>query len=167
MKKLFGLLAFVTIVVLFAGCTPTPAATTEAPTTAPVATMVASTSAPAAVTAGPLEIKGLVAAPQTLTVDQLKAMTVVTKTVDTPKSGKADFTGVLLSDLLTLAKVNSTATTLVFTGSDGYSAQVDLTEAKSCADCMIAITTDSGLESVMPGHAGKAWVKNLITIELQ
>ena len=155
MKKLFSLLAFVTIVTMFAGCAPAPVATTEAPTTTP------------AVAAGPLEIKGLVGAPQTLTVDQLEAMTVVTKSVETPKSGQADFTGVLLSDLLTLVQVNSTATTLVFTGSDGYSAQVDLAAASSCADCMIAITTDSGLESVMPGQAGKAWVKNLITIELQ
>ncbi len=155
MKKLFSLLAFVTIVAMFAGCAPAPVATTEAPTTAPAAA------------AGPLEIKGLVGAPQTLTVDQLETMTVVTKSVETPKSGQADFTGVLLSDLLALAKVNSTAATIVFTGSDGYSAQVDLVAASSCADCMIAITTDSGLESVMPGHPGKAWVKNLITIELQ
>jgi len=172
MKKLFGLLAFFTIAAMFTGCAPTPAATTEAPVVIPptmeptVALTVAPTTAPAA-TAGPLEIKGLVGAPQTLTLDQLKAMTVVTKNVDTPKSGKADFTGVLLSDLLALVQVNSTATTLVFTASDGYSAQVDLAAATACADCMIAITNDNGLYSVMPGHAGKAWVKNLITMELK
>jgi hypothetical protein len=172
MKKLFGLLTLVIIAAMFAGCAPTPAATTEAPVVvsptveATVAPTVAPTTAPAA-TAGPLEIKGLVGAPQTLTVDQLEAMTVVTKSVETPKSGQAEFTGVLLSDLLALAQVNSTATTLVFTASDGYSSQIDLAAAIACADCMIAITSDNGLYSVMPGHAGKAWVKNLITIELQ
>jgi DMSO/TMAO reductase YedYZ molybdopterin-dependent catalytic subunit len=176
MKKLFGLVTLVIIAAMFVGCAPTPAATTEAPVVVPptveptlaptVAPTEAPTTAPAA-TAGPLEIKGLVSAPQTLTLDQLKALAVVTKSIETPKSGTVEFTGVLLSELLALAQVNSTATTLVFTASDGYSAQVDLAAVSACADCMVAFTTDNGLYSVMPGHAGKAWVKNLVTIEIQ
>jgi hypothetical protein len=75
---------------------------------------------------------------------------------------------VRLSDLMTAAAVKPEAVSLVLTGSDGYSATIDLATLKACTDCMVAFTSTPGtFLSVMPGQAGKVWVKGLVKIEFK
>ena len=115
-----------------------------------------------------LTISGKVNTEQQLSDSALHKMTVVTLNLTHPKNGAADYTGVRLSDLLAKAGVQSGATSVVFTASDGYSYTANLSDITACADCMVAFdATASVYDMAMPGMAGKAWVGKLITIELK
>ena len=115
-----------------------------------------------------LVVTGLVGKELSLTESDLHAMTVATITADQPKVGSQSFSGVRLSDLMTAAAVKPEAVSLVLTGSDGYSATIDLATLKACTDCMVAFTSTPGtFLSVMPGQAGKVWVKGLVKIEFK
>jgi hypothetical protein len=120
--------------------------------------------------AGPvtLTVTGLVGTPLSLTDANLHAMTVADITAEQPKVGSQTFKGVRLSDLLVKAQVKTGAASLVFSASDNYSAQLDLATVTSCSDCMVAFTSTAGSYLlVMPGQAGKSWVKNLVKIEVK
>ncbi len=152
MKK--GLLiAAIVIMVMIAGCKATP--TTSAPAAAE----------PAAVPA--LTVTGLVATPQSWTLDQLGALNLVDETVEHPKNGPMDVRGVLLSELLALAAPTSDATAIVFTASDGYTGEIDLATVTACATCMVQIGEDGKLNAIMPDQSSKLWVKDIINIEVK
>jgi tungstate transport system substrate-binding protein len=124
------------------------------------------TATPQASTA--LVVTGLVGKQLNLTEADLRALTVVSITADQPKVGTVNFTGVRLSDLMAAAAVDTAAVSLVLTGSDGYSATIDLATVKACTDCMVAFTDTPGtFLSVMPGQAGKLWVKGLVKLEFK
>jgi hypothetical protein len=66
------------------------------------------------------------------------------------------------------ASVQSAATTLVMTGSDNYSASIDLATLKACADCMVAFTSTPGsFLAVMPNQPGKVWVSSLVSLQFK
>jgi len=126
------------------------------------------TATPASAASGSLAIKGLVDKPLTLSETDLRGMTVATITADQPKVGPQTFIGVRFSVLMAAASVQSAAASMVMTGSDGYSATIDLATLKACTDCMVAFTSTPGsFLSVMPNQPGKVWVKDLITIEFK
>jgi len=154
-------LASMTLAACGTAATPTPAPTAVPPTAVPP------TTAPVA-TGGTLAITGLVGKPLTLSEADLRAMTVADITADQPKKGVLPFSGVRLSDLMTAAEVKPEAASLVMTAGDGYSAEIDLATLKACADCMIAFTDTPGtFFAVMPGQAGKLWVKNVTGLEFK
>jgi DMSO/TMAO reductase YedYZ molybdopterin-dependent catalytic subunit len=141
------------------------------PTALPAATATVMASA-ATAPAGDfttLTITGLVTAVKTWKVDDLKAMDVVKMTVDQPKKGKVDVTGVKLNTLLDLAGPKPDAKTVVFTAVDGYFSQVALADVRACPNCMIGFNETGGMNTVMPGTGmpGNLWVKNVIKIELK
>jgi hypothetical protein len=141
---------------LLAACGPAP---TPVPTVAP-------TTAPPA--GGSLAVIGLVGKALNLTEADLRAMTVADITAVQPKMGSQSFSGVRFSDLMTAVQVQPGAISLVMTGSDGYSATIDLATLKACTDCMVAFTTTPGsFLSVMPGMPGKLWVKDLVKLDFQ
>jgi hypothetical protein len=113
-----------------------------------------------------LALTGLVTTQQSWTLDQLKAMDVVSETV-TKKDATIDVSGVLLTDLLALAGPTAAAATVTFTGSDGYSADVDLAFLTSCATCMVQIGDDGKLNTILPDQSTKAWVSDLVSIEVK
>lgn len=143
----------------------TSAATAPAATAAETATTAASDSG--STTSGTIVVKGMVDNPLTLTVESLKAMNPVTITAEHPKLGKQQYTGVRFSDLLAALKVQAGATTLDLASSDGYMAEVSLADLKASADAMIAIGDDGTLNAVMPGLSGKAWAKDLVSLEFK
>jgi hypothetical protein len=115
-----------------------------------------------------LTVTGLVGKPLSLAEADLRALTVASVTADQPKVGSVTFSGVRLSDLMAAAAVDPAAVSLVLTGSDGYSATIDLAAVKACTDCMVAFSDVPGtFLSVMPGQAGKLWVKGLIKLEFK
>jgi hypothetical protein len=115
-----------------------------------------------------LTVKGLVNTEQDLSDSALHKMIVVTLNLTHPKNGPTNYTGVRLSDLLAKAGVQSGATSVVFTGSDGYTYTANLSDITACGDCMVAFdATPSVYDAAMPGMSGKAWVSSLITIELK
>jgi hypothetical protein len=115
-----------------------------------------------------LTVTGLVGKPLSLTDAGLHAMKAANITAEQPKKGSQSFTGVRLSDLLAKAQVKSEAASLVFSASDNFSAELDMPTVNSCADCMVSFTDTAGTYLlVMPGQAGKMWVKNLVKIEVK
>lgn len=117
-----------------------------------------------------LTITGLVNHELKLTNSALHAMTVVTLNLVHPKNGPTDYTGVRLSDLLTQAGIQTGATTVTFTASDGFTNDVDLTTVQACTDCMVAFdpTTPGVYNLAMAGQtSGKAWVNGLVTITVK
>ncbi len=114
-----------------------------------------------------LVITGLVGQEQSLTMEALKAMDVVTVTVEHPKKGTQTGTGVRLNALLDLAQVKPEATALVLVASDGFTATVALADIRACQDCLIAFNQEGNLKSMLPGQQGNAWVKGVIEIEVK
>jgi hypothetical protein len=115
-----------------------------------------------------LTVSGLVDKPLSLTDADLHDMNVITATVEHPKDGPTEYTGVLLNDLLADAGVQSGATTVTLVASDGYSYDLELTVVQECSDCMIAFMGEAGdYMSAIPGQSGKAWVKGLVSIEVK
>jgi hypothetical protein len=113
-----------------------------------------------------LTVTGMVGKSLSLTDADLHGMKVADITAEQPKVGSKNFTGVRLSDLLSKAQIQSGSANLAFSASDDYSAELDLVTINACADCMVSFTDTAGTYLlVMPGQAGKLWVKNLVKIE--
>ncbi len=128
------------------------------------------TEAPAAVVEVPagdpiLSVSGMVGQELALTEADLQGMQVVTLTAEHPKNGPTEYTGVYLNAVLDMAGITDGAGKLVITASDGYSAEVPLADVKACTECLIAMD-GSALNMAMPGMSSKAWVKDVVKIEL-
>ncbi len=118
--------------------------------------------------AGGLVLTGLVEKELTLTEADLRALEVVKITAEHPKKGPQDYEGVRLSTLLDLAKVKPEATKLVFTASDGFTAEVFLTEVLASPDCLVTFTDTPGVFNlVMPGLPSSVWTKGVVKIEVK
>jgi hypothetical protein len=116
-----------------------------------------------------LTITGLVDTELQLTDSGLHDMSVVTLTLEHPKNGPQEFTGVRFNDLLNQAGVQAGATILTLTASDGFASDIDIATVQACSDCLLAFdsATPGVYSSAMPGQSGKAWVKGLISIEVK
>jgi DMSO/TMAO reductase YedYZ molybdopterin-dependent catalytic subunit len=137
------------------------------PAATPVPTQPPATEAPAVEPSGAMVvIKGLVNQELTLNTADLGGLEVVKVTAEHPKKGPGDYEGVRLSAVLEKAGVKEGAVTLLITASDGFTAEVALADVQACADCLLGIE-DGKFNMVMPGQSGKAWVKDVVSIELK
>jgi DMSO/TMAO reductase YedYZ molybdopterin-dependent catalytic subunit len=133
------------------------------PTAAPTAAAEAALAQP-----GSLVITGMVNQTLTLNESVLRALKVTKIDAVHPKNGPMQFEGVLLNTLLDMAGVKDGAKTLVITAADGYTAEVDLAEARDCPKNMVAFTdTPGSFYMVMPDQPGSNWVKDVVKIELK
>jgi hypothetical protein len=149
-----------------AGCGGESTETTLAPETATTAAATDTTAGEAAGASGAIAVTGLVDSPRTLTVADLEAMTVETLTIEHPKKGATEYTGVRFSAVLEALKVQAAATTVVITASDGFAAEVPLADAKTSADALLVI--DAGtISSAFPGLEGQTWVKDIVSLEFK
>ena len=123
------------------------------------------TTAAAAPVSGSLQVKGLVDTPKTLTPGDLKAMKQTTISAEHPKLGKQDYTGVLLNDLSAAVGVQAAAKMLDMGATDGFMGEVTLADLDP--NSMIAISADGKLNVVLPGQPGKAWVKDVVTLDFK
>jgi molybdate/tungstate transport system substrate-binding protein len=114
-----------------------------------------------------LNITGAVENELSLMIDDLKGMDVVEITAEHPKKGQETYQGVRLNDLLDMAKPKAEAATLSMVADDGYSADVVLSDAQACTDCLVAFQTEGGLRTVMPGMPSNVWVKGVIEIAIK
>jgi DMSO/TMAO reductase YedYZ molybdopterin-dependent catalytic subunit len=142
---------------------PTTAATT-APTAAPTTAAAETPSGGASNTT--LAVKGLVTTPLTLTLADLQAMNVTTVNAEL-KGTASDYTGVKLNDILDKAGPKPEAQTVVLTGADGFQGEVALADVKACQDCLVGFQAAGGFQMVMPGQSNKAWVRDVVSIELK
>jgi DMSO/TMAO reductase YedYZ molybdopterin-dependent catalytic subunit len=146
---------------------PDTTAAGAATTVASGADTTAGGSSDPAAASGTIVVKGLVDNPTTLTVEGLQKMKVVTMTADHPKLGPTEYTGVKFSDILTLVGVQSAATVIDLGCTDGYMAEISVADLRATADAMLAIGKDGTLNAVMPGMFGKAWARDIITMEFK
>jgi hypothetical protein len=117
-----------------------------------------------------LVVTGMVDNELKLTDSALHAMDVVTLTLEHPKNGATEYTGVRLNDLLNQAGIKEGATTVTFTASDGFANDLDLATVQACADCLVAFdpATPGVYNLAMPGQtSGKAWVNSLVSITVK
>ncbi|MGI5940593.1 MAG: molybdopterin-dependent oxidoreductase [Thermoleophilia bacterium] len=143
----------------------TPATAVETPATAVETPATADTTAAAA--DGTMTVKGLVDNPLTLTADDLQKMTTATIKADHPKKGSQEYTGVRMSTIMSEAKVQSGATVVILGCTDGYMAEIALSDIKATADSMIAVGDDGTMNAVMPGMTGKAWASDIVSMEFK
>lgn len=139
------------------------------PISAPEATQAPTTSGSEERPAGTdLWITGLVNNPFALQDSDLQALKGIKINAEHPKNGLQEYEGIALNTLLNLAMVQTGAARVAFTAKDGYSTTVDLAAVQACSDCLLALTGEPGVYSLaMPGFESSAWVKDLITIEIQ
>jgi hypothetical protein len=135
----------------------------QAPTATP---KPAATNTPASVAASnaALTLTGAVEKTVALTMDALKAMTIVKLKAEHPKQGMQEYEGVRLIGLLDMARVKENATKLVMTSADGFVSEVALADVKKCADCLLAFRAGK-LDAVMPGMQSNFWAKDVVKIE--
>lgn len=111
-----------------------------------------------------LTITGSVTAEQVFGIDALRDLEGVSLTLEHPKNGPTEYTGVRLKALLDLAGIDATATTVTLIASDGYSIDIPLTDVRACADCLVAFVGEGSLSMAMPGMGSAAWVKDVVEI---
>ena len=144
---------------------------TAAPTVAPATEAVVATEAPVAATEAPsaepiLTVAGAVDTELALSAADLRGMEVIQLNAEHPKNGMTDYEGVRLSEVLAKAGVQSGASALLFTASDGYESEVAYADVEACADCLVAFD-GADLNMVMPGLSSKAWAKMVVKIEVK
>jgi tungstate transport system substrate-binding protein len=159
---------FLVLAVALAACAP--AATPEPAPVEPAAPAAEEPAAPAAEepAADPgasMVISGAVNSELTLTTADPAGLEVVTLTAEHPKNGPTEYEGVRLNAALDKAGLADGASAIVITASDDFSAEVALADVAACADCLIGIA-DGKFNMVMPGLSSKAWVKDVVKIEV-
>ena len=92
---------------------------------------------------GSITITGMVNQDLTLTDADLRAMEIVTINAE-GKDGPQDFQGILLNPLLDLAGLKDGVTKLVLTASDGYTAEVNLSDVQDCPNSLLAFMDTPG-----------------------
>jgi hypothetical protein len=149
-----------------AGCGEESTDTTVAPETTAAAAATETTAGETAPAGGTVTVTGMVDNPVAITVDTLEGMTVETLTVEHPKKGEVEYTGVRFSAVLEALGVQAAATTVVLTASDGFMAEVPLADIAASPDSLLAI--DEGtIVSVFPGLETKTWVKDIVSMEFK
>ena len=133
----------------------------------PTAAAVPTAASPAAAGNTSLSFTGLVGNEKTWTLDDLKKMNPVTLTVEQPKKGQVEVTGVYMNALLDLVAPKPEAKTLVITAVDNYKVEVALTDVRACPKALIAFNDAGGLNTVFPDLPGNTWVKNVAKIEVK
>ncbi len=116
---------------------------------------------------GSLTIKGLVNQELTLKDANLRALEIITITAEA-KDGPQDFQGILLNQLLDLAGIQDGATKLVFTASDNYTVEVNLSDVRDCPKSLLAFMDTPGTYMiVLPDLATSTWAKDVVLIEVK
>ena len=116
-----------------------------------------------------LTVTGMVNSELKLTDAALHKMNTVTLTLQHPKNGPTEYTGVRLNDILNKAGIKDGAATVTLSATDGFTSDIDLATIQACGDCLVAFdsATASVYNAAMPGQSSKAWVKQLVSITIK
>lgn len=165
LRSIAAALMIGTIALFVAACGGTEQTATAASVDTTGATASTSGSATETGESGSIVMAGLVDYPMTFTALDMDYMDWTTVTADDPARGSSSFEGVLLSDIFSYVGVQPEAVTVAITGSDGSTAPVDLADISS--DALLTAAEDYSLNTVMPGSASEAWVKDVVKMEFE
>ena len=127
--------------------------------TSPEAIPVVEDNAPAAE-----EVTALLVGKVPYTISQLEGMETI-EVENTGKDGEVTvYSGVLVMDLLTEAGL--TGDMVVFIASDGYEAELALSELEGCVDCVVAFD-DEELRMVLPCLPSNLQVKGVVEVSVK
>jgi molybdate transport system substrate-binding protein len=121
----------------------------------------------AAPTAAPLAIGGKVDTPTTLTLDAFSKLDQVEVKATDKGGAEQTYKGVPIAALLKQVGVKSGATKLVFTGGDGYTAEVTLADLQADKNAIITADANGAFRNILPTLMPKFWVKGLIKLDIQ
>lgn len=140
MKKSFLFTSLFILVALLAACSQTPEAVVT-------------------------ETAVLIVGSEEFSLSELEAYDTLSADYTNKDGETTTYQGVALIDLLQDANLTD-GETLVFTASDGYEAEIPLSEALNCSNCIVAFDEDI-LRMVMPDMSSKLQVKDVIAINLK
>lgn len=101
------------------------------------------------------------------TEEKIRSMDTI-EAQSTNKAGETStYTGVRISDLLSKAGPNDSATTVVFVADDGYTAEAPLADIQACADCIVSFRNQGGFSIVAPDFPGNVQVKGVVEIQVK
>jgi hypothetical protein len=113
------------------------------------------------------EVTGQVGKEMQWSADEMQGMDTI-EVEYTGKSGETEtYTGVPVNDLLDKAEPKADASTVVFVGDDGYTAEAPLSEVRDCGDCIVGFMDEGGFRMVLPGFSGKVQVKGVVEAQVQ
>lgn len=92
---------------------------------------------------------------------QLEGMDTIVSEALKKDGSTTEYTGVPVTDLLNAA--GAAGSTVVFIASDGYEAELSMSELEGCADCIIAFDGEE-LRMVLPGFPSSVQIKGVIEI---
>lgn len=163
-KKIVILISTILVLSLLLCACASTAETAVPATEAPVLTEAAATTEASAFA---LAITGKVDSAMGWAEEEVKAMNTLDVEATNKKGETKTYTGVLISDLLNLAKPQSDATTLSFVADDGYTIDIALADVMSCTDCIISFRSDGGFSSVLPSFDSSFQVKGIVEIQVK
>lgn len=153
-KKVLLVSCALAAAVLAASCAPAPA-----PAPAPEAQANAADATDAALT-----MSGLADAAWSLA--DLQALPQSESDYTNNDGETTTYSGVRLADLLVAAGVGDYAA-VNLVASDEYAIEIDRARLDACDDCLVAISEDGSLRSVMPGFEGMFQVRGLVGLEVK
>lgn len=113
-----------------------------------------------------LEVSGSVSNAKTFTAADLNALGVVDLEIEHPKKGPTMYAGISINTILQAARISEDAATMVITASDGFSAEVPISDILACESCLVAIAEDDTLMMAMGGLESSVWVKDVVSLEI-
>ena len=117
-----------------------------------------------------LAISGAVGNPSDLSMSDLQALPLITENVSYTQHGSnmsMNVTGVSLNALLNKTSLDSSATSVTFTGSDNYNTTIPLSTIQADPNSIIAFSspTDGTLMNVIPSQGmSRQWVYDLVSL---
>ena len=110
------------------------------------------------------EVTALLVGKVPFTMSQLEGMEILA-VENAGKDGEVTvYSGVLVMELL--AEAGLTGDTVVFVASDGYEADLALSELEGCVDCIVAFD-DGELRLVLPGFPTNLQVKGVVEVAVK
>jgi hypothetical protein len=128
--------------------------------------LLGKTGNPAEGTSGAVKVSGMMDHPMGLTAGRLQNMGTVTLTLEHPKNGPTEYTGVRFSTLFDKWGLQAGAVEMVAIASDGFESTIKVADIKAAPDAMVAVE-GSKLNLAIPGLSGKAWVKDVVSLEFK
>ena len=97
-------------------------------------------------------------------MEQLEGMDSIVSEATNKDGSTTEYTGVPVTDLLDAA--GAAGGRLVFIASDGYEAELSLSELEGCANCIVAFDGEE-LRMVLPGFPSSVQIKGVVEIQVK